>query len=406
MSTGKGISLLSFAGSNLKRRPFRTVALLFVVSVLSFALFAGSVISLSLKNGTDGLAKRLGADLLVVPKGYEQRTEKILLRGEPSTFYMNRSWTERVRAVKGVRSVSPQLFVASLNADCCSTQVQIIGFDQSSDFTVLPWIKSSLPAPLAMDEVVVGASITEEVGQIITFFDRDYQIAAKMDSTGSGFDGSVFMSLEAAERASDDYVAKRGALGVPRDAISSVTVQLLEGYEHNEVARNISYAFDKEESGVSVITTQKLLTSVAAGLRSTVGIVVLFAVILWVMSVAVLSLVFSVILNERKREFGILRSLGATKQRLASLVLLEAGIVSLSGGALGIGFCALLVLPLRTYVLQTLGMPHLQPSALQYLLLVGASLALSFTVGPVSTMLSVIKISRGDAYAVIRDGDI
>lgn len=388
---------------NLKRRPFRTAALAVLVSILSFVLFSGSLISLSLKNGTDGLSKRLGADILVVPKGYEQKTENVLLRGDPSTFYMDAAWTEKIAAVKGVRAASPQLFVASLNADCCSTKVQIIGFDQKTDFTVEPWIKSALPGALSIDEVVVGADVAGKVGGKLRFFDRDYVIAAKMDSTGTGFDTSVFMSFEAAERAESDYAAKSGR-ELPKNAVSSVTVLLEDGYSAGDVAENISGISD--ENKISLIVSQKIMSSVSGNLRATVSFVTALAALLWVLSVLVLGIVFSVVLNERKREFGILRSLGATRKKLSFLVLWESGILSLLGGVLGIAMSALFLFPFQTLIQRTISMPYLQPSFGQFFAVTAASLVLSFAVGPISSLASVFKICGGDAYSVIREGDV
>jgi putative ABC transport system permease protein len=406
MSNDKHFTFLCLTLCNLERRPFRTAALMFLVSILSFTLFCGSLISLSLKNGTDRLSKRLGADILVIPKGYEQKTERILLGGEPSTFYMNAAWTEKISAIEGVRAVSPQLFIASLNADCCSSVVQIIGFEQDTDFTVEPWIKSELPGKLSINEIVVGANISGTVGHKLKFFGRDYTITAKMDNTGTGFDTSVFMNIEAAKRVAEDYAAKSGGAEIPKNVVSSVTVLIQDGYSPGVVAKNISDVFERENGGISVITAEKIISNVSGSLRMVVSFVIVLAALLWVLSVLILGIVFSVILNERKREFGILRSLGATRNKLASIVLLESGFISLFGGVLGVGFCALLILPLRVYVLQTMNMPYLQPSILQFAVITLASLFLSFIAGPIASLASVFKIGRSDAYSVIRDGDI
>ncbi|HBF40063.1 MAG TPA: ABC transporter permease [Firmicutes bacterium] len=406
MGKDKCLTLSYLAFCNIRRRPFRTAALMFTVAILSFGLFLGSVISLSLQNGTDKLSKRLGADILVVPKGYEDRTEKILLRGEPSMFYMNATRMKKISGIEGVRTVSLQLFVASLKADCCSTIVQIIGFDQDTDFTVEPWIQRELTRKLLMNEIVIGANLAGKVGKKLKFFGREYTIAAKMESTGSGFDTSVFMNIEAAKRAADDYAAKSGAARIPEDAVSSVSVLIQDGYTVSDVANNISKAFDQVNGGISVITAENIISNVSGSLRMIERFVVVLAALLWFLSVLILGIVFSVILNERKREFGILRSLGATRKKISSLVLWESAIISLLGGMLGIGFCTLLILPFQIYGLLAMNLPYLQPSVLQFSIITVVSLMLSLATGPIASLFSVLKLSRGDAYSVLRDGDI
>lgn len=406
MRREKRFSFAAFALGNLRRRPFRTVSMMFLVALLSFVLLGGSLVLSSLKSGTDALSKRLGADLLVVPQGYEQRTEKILLGGEPSTFYMREAWTKRISGVPGVRAASPQLFVASLNADCCSAAVQIVGFDQQTDFTVAPWIRTALPGTLSMDEIVIGGGVSGSVGGGLKFLGRNYTVAAKMEPTGTGFDNSVFMSFPAAERAADDYVKKTGGAKVPENAVSSITVSVRDGYSAGEVRQNISRALGSEKPGISVITSESVVGSVAGSLRTSTRFAAALAAFLWALSVLILGIVFSVVLNERKREFGILRSLGATKRKLASMVLLEAGGVSLCGGVLGVAFCALLVVPLGAHVRQTMSLPYLQPSALRFAALAAASLVLSFAAGPVASLASVFRICRGDTDSVIREGSL
>ncbi|MDR1320777.1 MAG: FtsX-like permease family protein [Gracilibacteraceae bacterium] len=390
---------------NLSRRPFRAAGLILLVAVMAFVLFGGSLIVYSLFNGTDALGKRLGADILIVPKGYDQKVEGILLRGEPGAFYMDAAWLDKIAAVEGVRAVSPQLFVASLNASCCAMPVQLIGFEQKTDFVVGPWLKTARPGGLADGDIIVGGAIAGQIGDTIKFFDRDYRIAAKMDRTGSGFDASVFMNMAAAETAAADCAAVGGTPPPAAGAISSLMVTVDEGYTAGGVTGRINSEFGYGSSGIVVLAAKTIINSVSGGLRAIVAFAGALAALLWVLSLLVLSVVFSVVLNERKREFGILRSLGATRRRLVSIVFLESGLVSLAGSAAGVFLAALFILPFRAYIQDIAGMPYIQPSPGQFAGLAAASLLLAFAVGPLASLFSAGKISRGDAYAAIREGE-
>ena len=68
----KALSTHRLSLLNLQRKPFRTAALMTVVALLSFVLFAGSVMTMSMENGIEGLEARLGADIVVVPEGYDK----------------------------------------------------------------------------------------------------------------------------------------------------------------------------------------------------------------------------------------------------------------------------------------------------------------------------------------------
>ncbi|MDR2178992.1 MAG: FtsX-like permease family protein [Synergistaceae bacterium] len=406
---------------NLKRRPFRTACLVSLVAALAFVLFGGSLITYSLINGTEGLAKRLGADILIVPKGYDQMVEGILLRGEPSTFYMNADWIEKISALEGIRAVSPHLFVASLNAACCSVPIQLIGFDQETDFIVTPWLRTALPGELGDDEIVIGGSVSGRVGDKLMFFDRSYRIAAKMENTGTGFDASIFMNMNAARRAAGDYGAKggpslegengenasrEGASTPPEESISSLVVLIDDGLTAAGMTRKINNTFGYGKSGIVVVPTKTIIGNVSGGLRALTAFTAVLVVILWILSLLVLTIVFSVTLNERKQEFGILRSLGITRKKLIALVFLESGTISLTGAAIGVFLSALLILPFRIYIQETISMPYMQPSLGKLLAIAAASLFLSFATGPLASLFSSSKMGSSDAYVVIREGGL
>ncbi|MDR0350371.1 MAG: ABC transporter permease [Coriobacteriales bacterium] len=398
------LGFLGIAICNLRRRPFRSACLVALVAALAFVLFGGSHIIGSATNGVSGLSKRLGADVLIVPKGYDQTLEGILLRGEPSTFYMEESWLDKVAGVEGVESVSPQLYVASLNSECCTVPIQLIGYEQSTDFIVEPWIKTALPGTLDDNGIVIGSMVSGRAGDTITFFGRDYRIAAKMDSTGTGFDASVFMNMEAAKTAASDRAEKDGGAPPPDQTISTIAVMVSEGFTADAVTSRINNAFDYGNSGIVPIAAKRIVDDVSGGLRVLTGFFGALFVILWVVSLLVLAIVFSVILNERKREFGVLRSLGFTRKKLVALIFLESGIVSLAGAVVGILLAALLVLPFQTYIGESVNMPYLQASPAQFIMIAAFALLMSFVTGPLASLLPASRIGRSDAYTSIREG--
>ena len=86
----KALSTHRLSLLNLQRKPFRTAALMTVVALLSFVLFGGTIMTMSMENGIDGLKSRLGADIVVVPEGYDKDLEGVMIQGEPTYFFMNK----------------------------------------------------------------------------------------------------------------------------------------------------------------------------------------------------------------------------------------------------------------------------------------------------------------------------
>ena len=138
------ISLTRLSFINLKRHPLRSGGLIAITAVLAFFAFGGSILSLSLDGGLESISTRLGADIMVVPLGYDKEAEGVILRGEPSYFYFDKSVEKQLAKVEGVEKVTSQFFLTSSNQDCCALPVQFIGFDPDTDFAVQPWIKEMI----------------------------------------------------------------------------------------------------------------------------------------------------------------------------------------------------------------------------------------------------------------------
>ena len=138
--------LREIARKNFQRQWGRSFCLVIVIMLLSFFLFIGSVLSLSLSNGAESMANRLGADVMIVPEGYDPHVDSILLAGSPSTFYLPDYALNEIENLKnelGIDLISPQTFLATLRASCCSYPVQIVGIDYDSDFIIGSWLKES-----------------------------------------------------------------------------------------------------------------------------------------------------------------------------------------------------------------------------------------------------------------------
>ena len=61
------------------------------------------------------MSDRLGADVMVVPEGYDPHVDSILLSGKPSTFYLPDTALQENSAMRediGIEQISPQTFLA------------------------------------------------------------------------------------------------------------------------------------------------------------------------------------------------------------------------------------------------------------------------------------------------------
>ena len=398
------ITIANLAWRNIQRRPFRSCCLIIIIMLFSATLFGGSVLMKNLSLGISGMANRLGADILVVPYGYEKNLEVALLRGEPSSFYLKANLIDKIKVIKGVEAVSPQLFIASLSAGCCTSKVQLIGFDQQSDFVIKPWLQTQLSQPLTDQQVVVGSKITSNVGDEIKFFNHPFKIAAKMDSTGMGFDTSVFMTIPAAQSLMKSANLIEGDTDHFVNYVSSIFVKVDPDYQPKDVVNQMmpKYAIDYN---IDFVMTKGMLSNISKWLNGFSTIVYSLSAIFWVLAIIVIFVIFSSSLNERKREISLLRILGASRSDLVKMLLRESLIISALGGIAGIVIAGVLIYAFSLLICQSIGLPCMNISITDGFIYALMVFMLTLIIGPLSSIYSALSLTKFDTYQTLREGE-
>lgn len=399
----KPLTTLQIALKNLGGKPWGTFALVTFIGILAFALFGGSVLSNSLNNGINSLEARLGADIAVIPPGHESEYEGIIISGAPVKFYFDRDMERRISGIDGVARCTSQFFLASLSASCCSEEVQIIGIDYDTDFVIKPWISQVYGSRIGDGELIVGDAITVENEKTLTFFDHEMKVAARLAKTASGMDNSVYVNMNTM-RILVEAARKKGIIADDLDignAVSAVLVKVPPDYDIETVYDNIRW----DAPGVGIVKSQSLIASIAGNLNIVSGMIRSVAAVLGILAMLILVILFSVFTLVRKKEFAVMRIVGATRGRLAGIVLFEALTVSLYGAVSGIILSALTVLPFSSYWGLKMGLPFLMPGIGELIKLSAIALIMSAAAGSVSVAYSAYKVSRAETYATMREGE-
>ena len=389
---------------NLLRKPGRTTALVLLTAFLALAVFGGSVIVKSLQQGLNSLESRLGADIIVVPSSAQSKVsfQNMLLQGTTGAFYMDSSNLDKVLEVEGVETAAPQIFLASLKADCCSAKVQIIGFDPETDFVVQPWITESYSRALGEMDVVVGCNVEADIGDNIRIYDQRCPVVARLAPTGTGLDTAVYCNMSTIRLLLEAAEAKGISHKISSDSddqLSAIYVKVKEGYDVSKVNSLIQGHTRK----ASAVKTKSMLTDISDSLSSISSVITTLIIAVWVLSFIILLIAFIMIVNERKREFAVLRLLGTSRHMLSTMVLKESALCSLVGGLLGIGTAALFVFPFTTLIETKLGLPYLAPTLPAILQLALFALAAAVAVGSLASAYASYRLSHVDPGTVLRE---
>ena len=372
------------------------------------ALMAGfDIVATGVVGGADDSLRlaleRLGADIIVIPEGNEQRLESALLMGVPLHFWMPDTRVEQVAAVPGVAAASPQLYLSTLRgATCCSVpEMFLIAYDPATDFTLRPWLEENLEGELPLGQAVGGSLVfvPEQDGELLVY-GYGLHLAGTLDPTGTGLDQSMFFTMDTAF----DIARLSGEQAVKLPVISSRTVSsAMVQVGINEDPQPAAPAIAAAIPGVTPIVTNNLFRGQREQIVSLLNSVVVLLGITWVLSMALIAVVFSLAVNERRRQIGVLRALGARRPVVLRSLLLEALLLALAGGLAGIAVAGLALYLFRPLIIGLLGTPFLFPDLLGLAALGLGALLLALLGVVLAALVPALRISRQDPAISMRE---
>ncbi|MFN2227520.1 MAG: ABC transporter permease [Anaerolineae bacterium] len=337
------MSLRHLVLRNILGSLFRSGAILLCAALVAGLGLASTLVVQGAEEGLRNNLSRMGADIVVIPWGtMSQDFSGAQLMGMITERWMPKAYMDRVALVPGVDVVSPQLYLSTLHDSPYSTmpEVYVVAYDPATDFTLKPWIVPRPPETLALGEAVVGALITPVEGNSLDVHDYPLRIVARLEPTEGDIDQTIFVSFETAQALFIHVQAQpEPAFEIQPESVSSVMVNVKMGADPHEVAIRIL----EQVPGVVPIESTGFFQSQRGQMVGLLRAVFGLLAITWVLSMFFVGLVFSLAANERRRQIGVLRALGATAAFVFRSLLAEGAALAVGGGAVGIGLAVLII---------------------------------------------------------------
>ena len=400
-------SINSLPIKNLVRKPARSLALIFISAFLALSAFGGTVMVMSLSNGINSLSARLGADIIVTPYAATSQVsyDSVIIQGKPGQFYMDSKYYEEIKTeIEGIDKITAQFYLASAKASCCSSRLQIIGFDPATDFSIQPWVEKSYSDKLGLYDAVVGSDVTPNTDMTVEIYGKTLHVQAMLDKTGTELDSALYVDIDTMKeliRAHNEKNPNQEKTIDPDNVVSSILIKVADGYDIDEVAGDINLHVRQ----VKAIRTQNMISGVSESLSGVSAAVSVLMVVVWILSAVILSIVFTMNINERKKEFAVLRVLGASRVKLAGLVFREAALYGFLGSLLGAGMTVLITALFTPAIENMLGLPFLLPPVPVMLIAGALTIVLTIAAGAVTAASSAVKISKIDTGLILRGDD-
>ena len=400
-------SINSLPIKNLVRKPARSLALIFISAFLALSAFGGTVMVTSLSNGINSLSARLGADIIVTPYAATSQVsyDSVIIQGKPGQFYMDSKYYEEIKTeIEGIDKITAQFYLASAKASCCSSRLQIIGFDPATDFSIQPWVEKSYSDKLGLYDAVVGSDVTPNTDMTVEIYGKTLHVQAMLDKTGTELDSALYVDIDTMKeliRAHNEKNPNQEKTIDPDNVVSSILIKVADGYDIDEVAGDINLHVRQ----VKAIRTQNMISGVSESLSGVSATISLLMVVVWILSAVILAIVFTMNINERKKEFAVLRVLGASRVKLAGLVFREAALYGFLGSLLGAGLTVLITALFTPAIENMIGLPFLLPPVPVMLIAGALTVVLTIAAGAVTAASSAVKISKIDTGLILRGDD-
>jgi putative ABC transport system permease protein len=323
------MNILTIPLRNIRRKPSKNLLLLLV-----FGLGVMSIVALYQVSEVVGLSleKKLmsfGANIVISPV-----SEK--LNVSYGGFQMGEMFFEiqdlpEEQTVKAIRSipmqdrlsaVAPKLVTMTKIND---KAIAVVGVRWQEELGIKSYWATDGNFPDQSDQILIGsragANLGLATGDQVSIFGQDFTISGTLLETGSDDDTVILMDLFRLQ----NLVNKPGATSFIEIAalcagcpISDIVNQLQDKLPNTEV-KALQSIVDQRMASIHFV--QKLALSISLVILVTASAMV---------GLSMLSAV-----NERKKDIGILRSLGYGKGNIFFIICLEAGLIGVLSGTIG-----------------------------------------------------------------------
>lgn len=323
------MNFLTLAAKNLQRRKGRTFLTVLGVAIAITVLFS----LLSLNSGYEKELNRevnsLGVHILAVPKGCPYEAAALVIHGGVIPKYLTASDLDNVSKIDGVGLATPMLMHQFLRRDEKTGQdVAHVAFGINIDeMRVLkPWwkIEGRYFTNNETNVMIVGRGLADRYNLTVGATQAggplaNFTIVGILERTGDQDDQFHFLPLTEAQRVFN----KAGK-------ITTIGVKL------NDISKIAAVSGEMEKiPDIQVVTLTQVMGTImnlAGSARSLLLTVIVIALIISAFGI-INTLLMSV--NERTREFGMMKAIGASGLDIGKMVLAETVFITVIGGLVG-----------------------------------------------------------------------
>jgi putative ABC transport system permease protein len=324
------MNFVTLAIKNLLRRRGRTILTVLGVAIAVAVLFSLLSFNAGYEKQLSGELDSMGIHMLAVPKGCPYEAASLIIHGGVIPKYLSNSDVEEVKKIEGIEVASPML-LQQFYKDEKPHIVYGINIDDMK--RLKPWwkVEGRFFSQTEDNVMVIGRSLAEneklKVGDVLPFGPDKipFTIVGILERTGTQDDEFHFLPIQVAQR----------VFGKP-DQITTIAIRV------NDISQIAGISKELEKiPDIQVVTMTQVMGTImnlVGSARTLLVSVIIVAIIISAVGI-MNTLLMSV--NERTREFGMMKAIGASGLDIGRLVLIETLFITVIGGVIGLLFSAL-----------------------------------------------------------------
>lgn len=324
-----------------RRRPLRTTVTAAGVAIATATLFSLLSFQRGYRDGVRQELDRLGAHVLLAPKGCPYDAASMALHGASWPCYLKQSYLKEVRTVPEVATAAPVYMAALYDTD--SRQTVYVGME-SNILALRPSWHITGRFPASAGEVMPGVEVARRYG---------WHLGQQVSLPGLRNQlGTVVGVLAPTQGAEDTFIHlalsdAQGRFHHP-DELTHILVRL---DDPNDMDRAVAQLRGCDAGlAMNVVPLAHVFRTIQALVNSTRLLLGCIALVAFLAAGAGLSNTILIAVAERRRELGTMRALGASRANIFQLVWLETMQTCLGGAIAGIGLSFLASRAVETWV--------------------------------------------------------
>lgn len=323
------MNILTIPLRNIRRKPSKTLLLLLVFSLGVMSIVALYEVSQVVGHSLEKKLTAFGANIIISPVSEKLSVSYGGMHMGDMLFDVHDLPEEKtVQAIRSIglkdrlSAVAPNLVTMTRVKE---TAVALVGVRWKDERGIKSYWATKGNFPEQPDEILVGsraaAKLHLKVGDSVPLMGRDFTVSGILYETGSDDDTVIFMNLSALQ----ELQGKPGATSFIEVAA------LCAGCPIEDIVAQLQ----EKLPGVEVKALQHVVNQRMASIHFVQNLALSISVVILVTAAAMVGLSMLSAVNERKKDIGILRSLGYGKPQIFLIFCLEAGVIGMLSGIVG-----------------------------------------------------------------------